>query len=297
MTVVVWENGWRPAASQGAGPVDPVLGSWWADFAPVDHGIDISPANTGVPPGTVLAPYTGPSIITVDGTTVEGKTITAGLEIRAKDVEIRSCQINGTVSIDESAEDGAYGFYLVDSRVHGGDVAVTCVGTKNFRVERCHITGGNRSVYPYHFGEVVECYIAGQWVSSTVRNHASAIRQSQNGLILRNNFRCDVEDVPATGSGASANLTGYGDFETVQFNTIDSNFIGATPGGYGAYFGSSASKPFPNANNIKVRNNIWERGPSGHNAVYGSNTDYNPAAPGNEWVNNRYDDGTILNPA
>lgn len=272
-------------------------GSRWAASDPVTHGEDISPSNVGTFPGITLTAYSGPTIITVNGTTIEDKIVNADLTIRAQNVTIRNCQINGYIDIDEGSSDFQYSFYAVDCDINAGNRAVTTVGSKNFRVERCEIRGGNRSVYPYHYGEVVENYIWDQWVSATVRTHASAIRQSQNGLILRNNFRCDVEDIDPPGSGASANLTGYGDFETVQFNTIESNYIGWTHGGYGAYFGSSASKPFPNANNIRVIDNIWERGPSGINATYGPNTDYNPSAPGNVWINNRWDDGTIQNPA
>lgn len=278
-------------------PEPPGAGSYWTTASPVTHGEQITINNVGVPPGTSLTAYSGPSTITANGTVIYAKTISTDLVIRAKNVEIRSCVVNGTVDIDEGAADGAYSFYAVDSDINAGERAVTVVGSKNFRVERCRIRGGNRSVYPYHFGEVVENHIAEQWVSAEVRTHASAIRQSQNGLILRNNFRCDVEDISPIGSGASANLTGYGDFETVEYNRIEGNFIGWTRGGYGAYFGSSASKPFPNANHIEVIDNIWERGPSGMNAVYGSNTDYSQTAPGNVWTGNKYDDGTVLLPA
>jgi hypothetical protein len=90
-------------------------------------------------------------------------------------------------------------------------------------------------------------------------------------------------------------LTGYGDFETVEYNNIIDNYFGATDGGFGCYGGSSGSKPYPNANHIVFTGNRWERGPSGLNGVWGPITDFNPSAPGNVWSNNAYTDGTVFN--
>ncbi len=53
------------------------------------------PANTGVPVGTVLTPYTGPCTITVANTVIDSKIISCELLIRADNVTIRNSHING----------------------------------------------------------------------------------------------------------------------------------------------------------------------------------------------------------
>jgi len=263
-------------------------------WEPVTHGAQINATNTGVPVGISLSIYTGPSTITVDDTIIENKIINTDLRVMAKNVIVRRCRLNGLIAIDESDADGLYGFLIEDSRIHAGDREVTAVGSKDYTARRCHITGGNRTVYAYHNARVEECHIHGQWVSEVVRTHASGLRISQSSTILRSSITCTAQDVPGIGSGPSANITGYGDFEAVSTVDITDNYFGPTAGGYGCYGGSSASKPYPNANNIHFTGNRWERGPSGVNATYSPITDFDSLAVGNVWSNNAYTDGTFI---
>lgn len=57
-------------------------------------GTKPGPTNTGVPAGTVLTPYTGPTTITVDGTTIDSKDVTGSLIIQAKNVTIKNSKIH-----------------------------------------------------------------------------------------------------------------------------------------------------------------------------------------------------------
>lgn len=297
-TFTVEESGMRSLATGAFVAIDIEPGDGWA---PVSHGSQINASNTGVPVGTSLSVYSGPMTITVNGTVIEGRIINGDLQIQAKNVVVRKCQLNGFIDIDEGEVDGAYNFLIEDTRVNTGNRAVTAVGSKDFIARRCHITGGNRSVYCYHNAVVEECYILGQWVSSAVRTHASGLRISQTSSIQRNSITCDVKDVPVMGgnpmtdvSGPSANMTGYGDFETVEHIDVINNYFGATDGGFGCYGGSSAGKPYPNANNIRYMGNRWARGASGRNGVWGPITDFNSSSPGNVWSNNAYTDGTFF---
>jgi hypothetical protein len=55
--------------------------------------------NTGVPAGTVLTTYSGPLTITVDGTVIDGKQISGGLEIYADNVTVRRSQLTTSIVV------------------------------------------------------------------------------------------------------------------------------------------------------------------------------------------------------
>jgi hypothetical protein len=83
------------------------------------------PATTGVPSGTVLTTYTGPTTITVDNTVIDSKYIPFHLIIRARNVRITRCEIVGapTWSGSESAlVDHRYvtqsGLLVADCTIH-----------------------------------------------------------------------------------------------------------------------------------------------------------------------------------
>ncbi|MBK6849442.1 MAG: hypothetical protein IPG96_18595 [Proteobacteria bacterium] len=101
-------------------------------------------------------------------------------------------------------------------------------------------------------------------------------------------------DFPPDG-GCSADLTGYGDFTTIHDNLIEKNLFKATTGGFCAYGGSSASKPYPNAYNIVFKDNVFERAAAPQHppscGYYGTISDFNVNAPGNVWTNNAFDNG------
>ena len=82
------------------------------------------PANTGVPGGTGLTPYTGPCTITVANTVIDSKIITCELLIRANKVTIRNSQLTGAHR-RVSEGDGA-SFRIEDSWFDGSRTATDC---------------------------------------------------------------------------------------------------------------------------------------------------------------------------
>jgi hypothetical protein len=102
----------------------------------------------------------------------------------------------------------------------------------------------------------------------------------------------------APDAGCSAALTGYGDFDVVQNNTIDGNLFIAGSGGYCSYGGSSSGKPYSSGTkNIRFTNNVWQKGSGGKCGFYGPITSFDSSRPGNVWTNNKYEDGTTVAPA
>jgi hypothetical protein len=143
---------------------------------------------------------------------------------------------------------------------------------------------------------VEDSWVHGQMSDETGVYHESGIRMGANGVIKHNSIACDAPDFPPD-AGCSASLTGYGDFAAVQNMLIENNLLKATTGGFCAYGGSSAGKPYSNgARDIRFLNNVFERGPGGKCGYWGAITDYNPSRPGNVWSGNTWDNGAALNP-
>ena len=261
-----------------------------------------SDKTTGVPAGTSLTPYSGPCTIQTPNVAIDAKIVNCDLRILARGVKITRSQINGAVYADADANIGS--FTITDSWVNLGAHSATGIGDAYFVATRVHVTGGSRSVNCYRDCTVSDSYLHGQYTDSRGIDHESAIRMGSNSVIRHNTLACDAADVPPD-AGCSAALTGYGDFAIVQKNTIDNNLIVAGSGGYCAYGGSTAGKPYSaGVNNIKFTNNIWQRGTEmgdgGRGYVcgwWGPITSFDSRAPGNVWTNNLYDDGTPVPPA
>jgi hypothetical protein len=255
-------------------------------------------ANTGVPAGTVLSEYEGPLTIVEDDTAIDAMIVRGDLRILAANVRITRSRILGSVATDEESE--GFSFVISDSEVDVGERAGTGIGAVNFTAERVHVRGGNRSIHCWHDCTIVDSYMHGQYEDGTGTAHESGMRMGQSAVIRHNTIVCDAPDVPPDG-GCSAALTGYGDFAPVQNDTVERNLFGATTGGYCSYGGSTRGKPFSDdAHHVVFVENVYQRGsrPSDHGELvcgyYGSNTAFDPSRPGNVWMDNRYDDGELV---
>lgn len=248
-------------------------------------------SNTGVPAGTTLTTYTGPSTITTNGTVIRNQVVNGSLNIQASNVQIINSRINGTVDL-RSPKSNNYSFTITDSEVHIGDNLNTGIMRGNFRATRVEVTGGRRSIYCEYNCVIEDSWVHGQGGDPGGDAHFSGIRMSQNTTLRHNTITCEADRGP--GTGCSAGLTGYGDTATVQNNLIENNrFIGGDST-MCAYGGSSPSKPYPNANNIRFINNVFVKGPSGKCGNLGAVASFDPNATGNVWSGNTWDDGTTI---
>lgn len=264
------------------------------DPAPAATGFP-SAATTGVPAGTALSTYTGPCRITTPNTVIDAKIVNCGdLRVETTGLKITNSIINGKVYTDEH---GIGAFTIADSEVRAGNWEGTGIGDARFTATRVEVSGGSRSVNCYLSCTIQDSYVHGQFTDYTGRAHESGIRMGSNAVIRHNTIACDAPDI-APDAGCSAALTGYGDFWAVTNNTIDGNLFVGGSGGYCAYGGSTAGKPYSSATrDIRFTNNVWERGESGQCGFWGPITSFDSTAPGNVWSNNTYDDGTVVRPA
>lgn len=247
-----------------------------------------------MPEGTELTDYTGPCSIDTPNVVIDAQTINCDLRILAKGIVITRSVINGSLYADLTFSPGS--FRVVDSEIRSPAESGTGIGEGNFVATRVEVTGGSRSVNCYYDCTLEDSYIHGQYADKRGKDHESGVRMGSNAIIRGNYIACDAPDVPPD-AGCSAGLTGYGDFDVVQNNLIDSNLFVGGSGGYCAYGGSTQEKPFSKGvNKIRFTNNVWQRGASGKCGDYGPIASFDPQAPGNEWINNLWDDGTPVEP-
>ncbi|WP_425561306.1 hypothetical protein, partial [Microlunatus panaciterrae] len=101
-------------------------------------------ANTGVPAGTTLSSYTGPTTITTAGTVIDSKKITGCLNIKADNVTIKNSLIqSGGCFFNVLSDNGNTGLKLTDVEIDGqgntsGDSAIN---GSNFSCLRCDLHG------------------------------------------------------------------------------------------------------------------------------------------------------------
>ena len=102
----------------------------------------------------------------------------------------------------------------------------------------------------------------------------------------------------------SANMSGYPDFQPIRNASIIGNLFLANNIGedYCAYGGASvkdteAYRDPTNATYIVFKNNVFQRGSTtGKCGKNGPITDYILTRTGNEWTNNKYDNGAVVSP-
>jgi hypothetical protein len=268
-------------------------------------------SSTGVPVGTVLTTYHGPTELTKCGTVINAKIIRANLDV---DVGNKSSSPNtpcvtivdsiliGTVNTGpdpgklgplvlrhvevapppNSLQQGVIGsnFYLYNVNIHGGaNGGVDCAGYCGVYDSWIH-----------------DFYLAGA-------THYDGIMT--NGLynntpmtIEHNTIDCDfyAQAAGATG-GCSADVGLYGDFAPTSYVSVERNlFVASLAQAYCFYGGAEQSKKFPNPTHVVVTDNTFQRGSNGKCANFGPVAYYASGAPGNDWSGNVWNDGGELSP-
>ena len=84
--------------------------------------------------------------------------------------------------------------------------------------------------------------------------------------LRHNTLSCDFDPTGMNPeAGCSAGLTGYPDFNAVEFNTVDRNLLVANAkSAFCAFGGSSNGKPFSGStNHIAFTDNVFQKGANG----------------------------------
>lgn len=264
--------------------------------------------NTGVPAGTVLSAYTGPCTITTANTVIDKKTVNCNLDIRAKNVTITNSKINGYIMVDDT-RCGTASFNVSDSTIHVGDINFRGLIYCSYTATRVNVSGGQSMAF------CDTCTIQDSYLHHPLEDpagaaanraaHNSTVRMSKNAVIKHNTLWCYVKEYAQPNgqdtSGCSANQTGYSHDGAPPYNSrVEANLYMPTSGGYCAYGGSTTGET-DKVRDIVFKDNVFKRsayaGQGGPNCGYwGAVTSFDASRPGNQWINNRWDDGTVLNP-
>jgi hypothetical protein len=256
------------------------------------------PSNTGVPDGTALTEYTGPCRITQDDTLIDAKKVDCVLDIAADNVRIKRSSINGGVLNDVPI---AGSFSIEDSTVDAGSVHLPEVAgeralcCQRFTALRVEMRRGYSGAWCEYYCTIRESWIhagdtdeGGSAHESGVRQGSGKTRRAQS--FIHNTIGCVAGIVDPDG-GCSADVTGYGNFDTIRNNYLYRNLLEHTPsGGYCAYGGSTAT-PHPDGASNEWIGNIFQRGRNGKCGVYGPTTDFAVGVRGNVFEHNRWDTG------
>jgi hypothetical protein len=266
--------------------------------------------NTGVPAGTNLTTHTGNCVITAANTVIDSKTVNCNLDIRAQNVSITKSQINGYVMVDDTRCDSA-SVSITDTTIHTNDINFRGLIYCSYIATRVNVSGGQSMAF------CRKCTIQDSYLHSPLEdpagaaaNHAahnSTVRMADNAIIKHNTLWCEVKEYPQPDgkdtSGCSANQTGYSHDGAPPFNSrVEANLYMPTSGGYCAY-GGSTTGALSTVRDIVFKDNIFKKGTKAGQhgqpvcGYYGAVTSFDSSRPGNQWINNKWDDGTILPPA
>lgn len=223
------------------------------------------------------------------------------LSIRADNITIRNSKLTGQVYLDLDLPGSEDWFVTIeDSEIDTGTERIGGVVQGHYAVARSNLHGGQNSAVCVVDCTVEDSWLHGQYIPEDEDWHLNGFLSNggNNMFLRRNTISCDHlnNDV---GGGCSSDISLFGDFEPITDVTIDGNLLTANGhAGYCLAAGHSATKPFgPDAANITVINNVFQRGDTNQCAAFGPFTDYrisgNPP-PGSTWSNNTWDDGTPL---
>jgi hypothetical protein len=244
-----------------------------------------------------LTAYSGPCTITASNTVIDSKIVNCRLSIgnNAQNVVIKNSQLNGGVYNDlDLPTPGSV--TVSDSEIDGKTTSQGAVTFVNFTLIRSNIRGGQHNILCAWNCKVYDSWLHDPYLPSNDdwHNNTFISNGGHDMEIVRNTLSCNTPNNSA-GGGCSSHLSLFGDFATNSRILIDGNLFVAGGGASWCTYGGTSGKPY-NADNVVYRNNVFQRGSNGRCAYGGAVTDFSLSRPGNKWENNKWDDGSVLNP-
>jgi hypothetical protein len=258
---------------------------------------------TGVPPGVTLTAYPGPCTITANNTVVKGRLVNCDLDIRASGVVIQNTKVNGLVYLDsDNPQSAQWSFTLEDSEVDAGQQQRAAVSTGNMTVIRANIHGGVTAAQCEEHNRsctIQDSWLHGQYIPADADWHLGGFLSDGGGNIrlVHNTIVCDHPVNPVDG-GCTGDINFIPNFAPISGALIQNNLLGANLGSaYSTYGGDKPGSPYPHSDHMVYRDNIFQRGSNGKGSAYGPVAGFNTSGPGNQWINNRWDDGGSVEPS
>jgi len=259
--------------------------------------------NTGIPVGKRLPSRDRGIVIYANGATMENIEVNGEVDIRAGGATIDKSKVNGFVYLDtDDPSASGWDITVRDSEINAGTSQRAAISLGKFTILRTNIHGGQTGGLCGQDCTVSDSWFHDQYLQAGTSWHLGGFLSNggHDITLTHNTVSCNIPN-NGTGGGCSGDINLYGDFSPIQDITLDGNLLTENQdAGFCLSAGYNNSKPFgPNAANVVVINNIFEKGVSGQCAAFGAVTDFTISgtpAPGNVWTNNKYDDGTVVNP-
>lgn len=180
--------------------------------------------------GVALTPYTGPTTITANGATIDGKDITSKLKIDADDVTIKRSRISVDTYFPLLIAKGRKGILIEDTEVSCKENynGITTSAGDEVTIRRVDVSECENPIYIQKNGSSVlieDSFLHDYCVKDAGTSHEDVIQTDSSNVTIRHN-RLDgiCHDSPAIGTSA---ITGGPDSANV---TIADNLISG--GGY-----------------------------------------------------------------
>jgi hypothetical protein len=220
--------------------------------------------STGVPAGTTLTAYTGPSTITTAGTVIDGKRITSCIVIKANNVTIKNSllQTNGCF-FNVLSDNGNTGLQLTDVEIDGvnnatGDSAINGGG---FTCLRCDLHGTVDGIKAQSNVVVQDSWIHDLVIGNDSHNDGIQSLGTTSLKILHNRI------VMADGA-TSAVILSTGSASDMRNVQISNNLLGG--GAFTVYGGyESGRDTLSKVSNISVTDNSFTTAVFARSGAYG----------------------------
>ncbi|MCU1466823.1 MAG: hypothetical protein JWM72_2751 [Actinomycetia bacterium] len=277
---------------------------------PTTNGAFPSAANTGVPGGTNLTTYTGPTTIRSCGVVIDSKVVNGDLTILAGNgthsastpcVTIKNSLVRGVID-DKYAGyscggvQGCGPLVITDSEVAVPVPAdVAAVSDANYYMWRSYVHGARSGAQCDGYCEIHDSFLLADKEFGTAHMDAFITNGNYGAPIVldHNAFLCAPTGAVPNGSGCAADVGLFGDFSAVTNMTITDNLFKATNDAYFClHSGYEPGKPYPNGGGLNYTNNVFERGANGKCGV--ADAVFNWYNSAGRWCNNMYDDGATV---
>jgi hypothetical protein len=256
--------------------------------------------NTGVPSGTTLTSFTGGCTITTAGLVIDAKTIncSSGLSVKAANVTIKNSKVNGYIVVDTDANN-TWSLNIKDYQIYAGPKEFPAFSNGNITALRVHTYRGHNGLECQEhstFCTMQDSYIHGQYVPPIADPHLGGIlvMAGNNIRFEHNTVTCDANN----GCSGDINLIPYYDPPTIFYITgaiIKHNLLGAST--HLSYCTYGGTKIGSHGTNIVYQDNVFQRGSNAQCGAYGPVTGFESGNAGNQWINNKWDNGAVVNPA
>ncbi len=261
------------------------------------------PNNTGVPSMITLSTYAGPCVITADNTTIDSKTVNCDLEVHAANFTLKNSKVNGLVFLDtDLGGSGSWSMTVIDSEVDAGTQQRAAISVGNMTVLRANLHGGQTGAQCEETGSfcsITDSWLHGQYLPDDQPWHLGGFLSDGgvNMTLRHNTIVCD-HAVNSVNEGCTGDVNLIPNFAPISGALIEHNLLGANVGSsYCTYGGEKFSSPTPHSDHVVYKDNIFQRGTNNQCAAFGPVTNFDINQPGNQWVNNRWADGGIVDPA